>query len=85
MTTGDWPRVVNAWVDAYLTSSGRASLRTALSHPKADAAGAVRRSRTLRISHDTHADLVRFAVKLGMPAATELAHLLQVGLVDKQL
>lgn len=83
--TGEWPRVVNAWVDAYLSSGGRASMRTALRRRKADAAGAPRRSRTLRISESTHADLVRFAGKLGIPAATALAHLLDVGLADKQL
>lgn len=83
--TSDWPGVVNAWFDTYLSGQGRATMLTALRRRRADAAGAPRRSRTLRISETTHADLVRFAGKVGVPAATALAHLLHVGLVDKQL
>lgn len=83
--TGDWPGVVNAWVEAYLSSQGRTTMLAALRRRKADAAGGSRRSRTLRISEATHADLVRFAGKVGVPAATAFAHLLHVGLVDKQL
>jgi hypothetical protein len=83
--TGDWPSVVNAWVDLYLSPQGRTAMLAALRRRKADAAGAPRRSRTLRISEATHADLVRFAARVGIPAATAFAHLLHVGLVDKQL
>lgn len=83
--TGDWPGVVNTWVDAYLSSQGRTTMLAALRRRRADAAGEPRRSRTLRISEATHADLVRFAGKVGIPAATAFAHLLHVGLVDKQL
>ena len=83
--TGDWPRVVNAWVDAYLSSSGRASMRTAMRRRKADAAGSVRRSRTLRVSEATHADLARLTAKVGIPAATVLGHLVQAALADKQI
>lgn len=83
--TGDWPGVVNAWVDAYLSARGRTSMLAALRRRRADAAGAPRRSHTLRISEATHADLVRFAGKLGIPAATAFAHLLHVALVDKEL
>lgn len=83
--TGDWPSVVNAWVDRYLSAKGRTTMLAALRRRKADAAGGPRSSRTLRISKATHADLVRFAGKVGIPAATAFAHLLHVGLVDKQL
>lgn len=57
----------------------------ALRRRRADAAGAPRRSHTLRMSEATHADLVRFAGKFGIPAATAFAHLLHVALVDRQL
>lgn len=83
--TGDWPGVVNAWVDSLLSAQGRTTMLVALRRRRADAAGVTRRSRTLRISETTHADLARFAGKVGIPAATAFAHLLHVGLVDKQL
>jgi hypothetical protein len=83
--TSDWPGVVNAWVDVYLSAQGRTTMLAALRRHKADAAGAPRRSRTLRISEAAHADLARFAAKVGIPAATAFAHLLHVALVDKQV
>ena len=60
-------------------------MRTALRRRKADVAGSVRRSRTLRVSDATHADLARLAAKVGIPAVTVLGHLVQVALTDKQM
>lgn len=78
-------QMTNVWVDTYLTAQGRAAMLTALRRRKADAAGASRPSRTVRLQDSAHADLERLAEQLGLPRAATLRALVQVGLVDTRV
>ena len=81
----DYLEVANVWVETYLTRDGRAAMRTAMRRRRADAAGAPRRPKTLRVNAQTHSGIERFAKKLGLPVARALGCLTQVALVDKDV
>lgn len=81
----DFLQMANAWIDTYLTTQGRAAMRTALRRRKADAAGGPRSSRTVRLQDSAHNDLDRLAKQLGLPRSATLGALVQVGLADARV
>jgi hypothetical protein len=83
--TGDHSRAVNAWLEANVSHQGRSTMLAALRRRRADAAGAGRSSKTLRVSDRTYGDIVRLADKVGTPMATALDSAVQVALVDKRV